>query len=177
MACPKTCPSCRIATLTGVDDEADEHSVATSDGIFLTRTVRQRRADVRRDADAIKSIRGMPWMPCRQTTGDTIVAEKETTTANGINLPIPANDPNAQRKRFRVHRSHFEKYRCTAAGPGCCAARHHRPRRGHTSRCSEIRLQRTLRTGTSSTTMRTEKPAGSRCNLPSMINRPLAPMA
>ena len=71
-AVPKAEARGKIGVWIGVDDETDEHLIGTTDGVYVSRTVRRRPADVRWDPALIKSMKGLPWQPYPQSTDDTL---------------------------------------------------------------------------------------------------------
>ena len=145
-AIPKAEPRGKIGTWIGIGDDTDEHLVATAEGIFKTRTVRRRPADVRWDASAINTIRGLPWTPYRETTDDTTVTEKEPDNIKGPTNATATDDPNTPPRRFRITKAHLQQYQFTSACPGCYAARHNRPHREHTDHCRQ-RIRKAIENG------------------------------
>ena len=119
----------REGIFLGVQDRSDEVLVGTREGVFKARTLKRLDGVQRRDADLLKSLRGVPWQTVPGgDAGDVAEAVRRPPVhiaaeplVGPDELPPPVTGKALVRRNLYVKKEDIEKYGQTVGCPGCIA--------------------------------------------------------
>ena len=116
----------------GMRERTTEKIVGTKEGIYVVQSIRRRPEGERYDADMVKGIRGLPWMPRPEDEAAVELPEPITLRPEVPEVlaePAQKDQRAGQQYKTSLYKKRYivkkdlEKYGCTAACPACDASR------------------------------------------------------